>query len=217
MLGAFAIVKFVVLVDKPAATAAVAATTAVGSIEIALADDGVAEVYLNDQKRGDATSGKLALGALAPGSYQVKIARAGAIACAETIEVVAGQARQIRCELKPEPVAAVVVDAGPPETLDAAAAAEAVDAAAAPIDAAPVVATGSGSGTGSAAGSGSGAIATVVGKRPGDKRGEGEAGVAIDAVHAQGAADLRFVGHQHGGADRVVDSRKHADEAQAGA
>ncbi len=164
VLGAFAVVKFVVMADQPAAKPTTAAAATVGSIEIALADQGVAEVFINDQKRGDVVAGALAIGDLAPGTYQVRIARMGAIGCEAKVDVTAGQARSVPCELKPDPAAAVptatIFDAGAVELHDAATAAEVIlDAAVLPIDAATPIAT-----TGS--GSGSDAVATIVGKKP---------------------------------------------------
>jgi len=159
VLGAFAVVKFVVLADKAPNTPA--AVAAVGSLEVALADQGSAEVYLDDQKRGDVAGGKLALADLAPGSYRVKIVRAGAVACESQVDIVAGAAKQVPCELKPDPAAVappvVEVDAGVAEGSDAAV--ELDDAG--PVDAAAAeVATGAGPGVGSDP------VAVVVGKKP---------------------------------------------------
>jgi serine/threonine protein kinase/uncharacterized membrane protein YgcG len=150
VLGAFAVVKFVVLAgDKPAAKPAAAAAA---SLDIAVTDvagGGPAEVFVDGVKRGVTADGKLALADIAPGAHTVKIVRAGVTPCEAKVDAAAGAATLVPCELKPEPAAVPPIDAAAPPPVEDAAVVEAVDAgvdAAPPIDAAVLVAVGSGSG-----------------------------------------------------------------------
>jgi len=111
VLGVFAVVKFVVL-DKKSSRAAPAAAAA--SLEVRVADQGSADVFVDGEKRGAATGGKLAVADLAPGSHQVRVVRDGTTGCEATVDLSAGQAQPFDCALQPVPA----VDAAPEPAAD---------------------------------------------------------------------------------------------------
>ena len=181
VLGAFAVVKFVVLADKKTAstTAAVAAATLDVTVTEGSGGSGPAEVFVDGASRGLTAGGKLALADLAAGKHDVKIVRAGSLPCESAIELTAGVATPVPCELKADPAATAAtapIDAGVEASPDAAevpadaAVAVVADAAPPPIDATLVAVvddddragsgsskpSGSGSGSSKPSGSGSG-------------------------------------------------------------
>ena len=124
VLGVFAVVKFVVLADDGAKTAVAAAAATKATLEVKLADGGAADVFLNGERRGAAANGVLAVADLAPGVYDLTVARDGTRGCAGKVELVAGKVEAFACTLE--------LAAPPPVEIDAAVAvvAEAADAGA---------------------------------------------------------------------------------------
>jgi serine/threonine protein kinase len=97
VLTLVALGRFVVFKDQPGPAAA--APLATGSLVITTGDDRTADVFVDDERRGSAESGRFEIAALDPGRHRVKVSRDGATPCEQTIEIVAREVATVRCEL----------------------------------------------------------------------------------------------------------------------
>jgi serine/threonine protein kinase len=93
VLGIFAIVWFAVLGGGGGGGGA---TT--GSLVVTLADNQPADVFVNGEKRGTVAGGTFKIEKIAAGKYDVKVVRAGAADCAQSVKLDENGLAMVRCE-----------------------------------------------------------------------------------------------------------------------
>jgi serine/threonine protein kinase len=109
VLALFAVGKYAFFGDKPGTQEAEAAEY--GTILVTVPDDDIAEVFVNDERRGMVEQGALTLESVVVGAYRVAVRRTGADGCEEDVTLEPGKVKHIKCTFEPpEPTGRIVLD-----------------------------------------------------------------------------------------------------------